>query len=100
MASYEEIYNMSQEEGFRQRVTSAVADVANDVRLEDAGTPNHAERLVWASAAMRNPNDMVYDVIYGVLIANKAYSQEQILNSTDVQIAESVAALVNLFAGV
>jgi hypothetical protein len=100
MASYEEIYNLRQEVGFSNRIQSAIADVANDVRQEDSGTPNHANRLVWAANAMRWPAEHVDGVVSGVLIANKAASVNAILSADDADLKTAVAALVDLFAGV
>lgn len=99
MASYTEIYALRQEVGFACRVESAIADVANDVRLEDPGTLNHENRIIWAAKAMQHPEAQLDGVLSGVLIANKGSSMATILNATDEAIRSNVAALVDLFAG-
>lgn len=100
MASYTEIYELRQEAGFAYRIESAIADVANDVRLEDAEVPNHDNRLIWAAKAMRYPGEELEGVLSGVLIANLGSSKAEILGASDADIKSAVAALVDLFAGV
>ena len=99
MASYKDIYELRQEVGFSHRIESAIADVASDVREEDSGVPNHANRLVWAARAMKHPEDELAGVLSGVLIANKAGLKEEILSASDSDIKSAVASLVDLFAG-
>lgn len=99
MASYSEIYELRQEVGFAHRIESAIADVANDIMLEDSGVPNHDNRLFWAASAMKFPGEQLGGVLSGVLIANQNSSKAEILGAPDAALKSAVAALVDLFAG-
>lgn len=41
----------------RKRVIAQCCASAQDVLTEDGGTANHANRLIWAQAALSNPNE-------------------------------------------
>lgn len=49
--SYTEVYVATHEEQLLQRLTVAAAEMARDVFIEDASTPNHDARLAMVSYA-------------------------------------------------
>jgi len=53
MATLLEIYNKRNDSGLRNRVQAACLLQAKEIVLEDAGTPNHAERLAWAKVIVQ-----------------------------------------------
>lgn len=55
MASFLETYDLRYDEMLRKRVAGAVTKKADAILIEAGSTPNHAARLVWAEAALRDP---------------------------------------------
>ena len=98
MATYSELYGLWNESGLKNRVTVAVIVAAETVQGEDAGTPNHASRLLWASVSLRNPAQAANAMFRLVLAANKDATIEAILGATDIAIQSAVDDAVDLFA--
>ncbi len=98
MATYSELYGLWYESGLRNRVTVAVVVAAETVQGEDAGTPNHANRLVWAQQTFLNPASIAHAMFRVVLAANKDVTVEAILSATDVSIQGAVDTAVDTFA--
>lgn len=83
MATYEELYRLSQLENpgsarlWRQAYW-AVLVAARDIRNETGGTTNHANRLQWATEAEADPSSKVREmrvrILENVSIANNPES--------------------------
>ena len=87
MAALLEIYNLRYEgTELKARVTAAVAKAANDVLNEDAQAPQHAARVVWATEALNNTQQMAERMFWGVL------QNATIQNSGNASTGRSVAS--------
>jgi len=98
MATYNELYTLTADSALRNRVRVAVIVAAQTIRGEDGGTPNHANRLLWAAAAMANPAGEAQRMFHAVLAANKDSTVEQISGASDAAIQTAVDNVVDLFA--
>lgn len=66
MATYIELYNMK--EHFERRATIAVLKIADYIlTAEGSGVANHANRVIWATAALQDPEAKARQLIYSVL---------------------------------
>ena len=95
MATLLELYNRASDDELRVRVTAACWNEAKAIFLEDVGTPLHAERLMWAVAALRERQ--AEGVIAPVRIAVAVLLQD-IAEPTDAQVQTAVSVVVNRFA--
>jgi len=99
MATYEELFEMRSDSALRNRVAVACAIAADAIRQEDAGEPNHANRLAWARAAMANPESVAQAMLWATLAANADATVATIQSATDAQIQIKVDEAVDLLAG-
>lgn len=97
MATLLELYNLRySSSNLKNRLTSAIADAAQDVLNEDAGTTNHAQRVVWAKAALADAQGMAEKMMWGLVgNATVASSGEA---SSDNDILFVVASLIDTYA--
>lgn len=99
MATYEELHGlMSGSSALRNRVVVAVVVAAEEIRGEDGGTANHANRLIWAAGAFARPTAIADELLMAVLAANKDLAVSAIESATDAAIQSAVDAVVDLFA--
>lgn len=87
---------------FIGRVTAAIIAAAHAILNEGSGTPNHANRIAFASKVIDNPN------VYGALIAKGVATDPQTAtdmgdpfnsdNITDADINNAVSAQWNDYA--
>ena len=98
MATYQEIANIANNNTLLDRMSTAVAIQADVVRLEAAGTTNHANRLIWAKASFSDPRAMALKMTWAILAQNAAATNAQILAATDAALLSAVAAAVDVFA--
>ena len=96
MASYQELFNLSQDAALVQRMTIAVAVAAEAIRAEAADAPQHAERVQWAKRAMANPDGMARQMLVLALAQFRAVSAAQIQAATDAGLQAAVDQTVNL----
>lgn len=52
-----EIYNLYKSDLYRKRVTGLMVRAANDIYNEDPATANHAQRMKWATAIMKDASE-------------------------------------------
>lgn len=52
-ATLQQIYNVAHSSLIASRVAGALYKAAASIRAEDAGTANHANRLLWANQVMK-----------------------------------------------
>lgn len=98
MATLSEVYNLRYESAsLKNRVTAAIAKAAQDVLNEDPGTTNHADRIVWADAALSNAPAMAERMMWGVLLNSAIQSNGE--SSSDSEVQTAVNSLINTFAG-
>lgn len=81
---------------FEKRVSAACFIAARDILVEDAGTANHANRIIWATAAQKNCKAMggvmVVDVLKNGTIA------ADVAGASDNDIQFVVNSLVDTYA--
>lgn len=95
MATYINLWKISEDSAFRQKTQAACAIAANNIVLEAPATANHAARLVWAKQALQNIERAGEDVIWAVLAAFAADTLPAINAKTDAEIQSAVNAIVN-----
>lgn len=98
MATYSEIYDLQNEAALRNRMAVAVVIAADTIRAEPPATANHANRLLWAKAALANPHGEAVRVLWGVLAQNKALTVAQITGASDASLQTAVNNTIDLFA--
>ena len=98
MATYKELRDLFSHDALRNKVEVACVVAAEAIRAEDAGTPNHANRLIWARRAFQNPATIRDTMLMTLLAANKDAAVEIIASATDAVIQGRVDAAVDLFA--
>jgi len=98
MASYIELQNLAANAQLQQKVAVACVVEAADIAEEDPGTTNHANRLLWAASALRDPGNIGRAMLWAVLAINKELTAQQIIDASDVAIQANVKATVDLFA--
>ena len=100
MATYTDLFQIANDgDAFQKRVAVACVVAADTIRLEDPATAQHAERLAWAAAVLREPMAEAARMVWGVVAQNKSATAGQITGATDAQIQTAVDSCVNLFLG-
>jgi len=98
MATYTQLVATANADVLRQQIKMAIAMSALTITNEAAGTTNHANRLIWAKAALANPDNEVNRVVWYVLAANASATIAQITSATDATVQTNVDAAIALFA--
>ena len=98
MATYEELFSLRNNSALKNRVTTAVVIAAETVMGEDSGTPNHANRLIWAKGVFSSPEREAERMYWAVLAANSGMPLGTILAATDAAIQANVDEHIDLFA--
>lgn len=98
MATYQELYDLSNNSALRNKIAVAVVIAAEAIRSESDQTANHANRLIWAAGALANPKTEAERMLWGALAQNSSSTVSQITNATDSALQTAVNNAVNLFA--
>lgn len=98
MATYAEIRDLFTDSSLRNKVSVACIVAAEAIRNEDAGTTNHANRLIWAKEAFSNPLTTSEEMLMALLAANKDETVATIQGASDAAIQARVNAAVDVFA--
>lgn len=98
MATYLELAGLFNHPDMVSKVSVACLLVAEDIRNEDVGTSNHANRLLWAKDTFENPLSAGRSMLKAILAQNNTLTESQILNASDANIKTAVANAVNVFA--
>jgi hypothetical protein len=98
MATYIELRNLFGNGDLLNKIEVACLVAAAAIVAEDAGTSNHANRLVWARNTYTTPRAMAEKMLMAALAANKASTVAQITGATDATLQTIVDSSVNLFA--
>lgn len=98
MASYTELFDLIQDSDLRNKVAVAVGVAADTIRVEDAGTANHANRVIWAKGAFSDPMAEAEKMLWAVVSANSGQTIANIQGASDVSIQTNVDAVVDIFA--
>jgi len=98
MATYTELRQLFASGDLKNKVEVACIVAAETIRNEEAATDNHANRLLWAKAAFRNPNAIRDQMLMALLAANKSATVSEITGVDDATLQSLVDAAVDLFA--
>lgn len=93
MATYTELYDAAKSNtDLSNRITAACQDLANTI-LQEA-SPS-APRKAWAQATRDNPEAAVAEVLWPVLIENKAATIAQINAAADAAVLTAVTTQIS-----
>ncbi len=98
MASYQELFDLRRNPKLLDKVTVAIIVSVETIFAEPGGTPNHANRLIWAREASIMPTQMGVIFMGPVLAANKTVTVAQITDAADTLIQTNVDDTVDDFA--
>ncbi len=95
MASLQELFNMRNNSGFRNRVAAAGWRYAKDILTEDPVTADHA-RAMWARALLKDQGEgtCVYEIFKGCMVI----LEDTDTSSTDEDVTAAVAQVVTKLA--
>ena len=102
MATYSELLDIaggSTGSALRSKIRVATVVAADVIRLEAPATANHANRLLWARAALTQPDTEAQRMVWAVLAQNRAFTAAQITGADDATVQTAVNAAVDLLAG-
>ena len=92
MATYSELFTLSNDASLRNKVTVALVIKAQAL-LDTAPT---AAEVTWSKEALENPKSKADDLLFYVLAANKGLSVSAIEGATDSAIQTNVDAAVGV----
>ncbi len=98
MATYLELRALFNESDLVNKLQVACLVAAEAIRIEDGGTTNHANRLIWAKACFDNPQDKAEKLLMAVLASNKDLTVVQITGASDAALQTKVDAAIDVFA--
>lgn len=98
MATYTELFDLMNDSALRNRVSVACLVAAEAVRVEAAGTANHANRLLWAKATFADARGAGERMLPAILAQNSGLTRAQILAAADSALQSAVNAAVDVFA--
>ena len=98
MATYTELYDLSNNSALKNKIAVAVVIAANMIRTESDQTANHVNRLLWAKGALENPLGEASRMLWGALAQNSGLTVAQITGATDAALQTAVNNAVDLFA--
>ncbi len=98
MATLTELFTVINDSDLQDKVAAACLIAADIIRTEDAGTANHANRLLWAKDVFSNPRGVATAVTAAVVAANNGATVAQITNANDSSINTAVQNAVDIFA--
>lgn len=98
MATYTELFDLMNDSALRNRVSVACLVAAEAVRVEAAGTANHANRLIWAKTTFADARAAGERMLPAILAQNAALTRAQILAAADAALQTAVNAAVDVFA--
>ena len=105
MATDVQIFNLatSDNSDFLKRVTVRLHKLAKDVKNEDPGTENHANRLLWAADVFTDPIAVAKQMRWDILSDANVYAAEEPSSSADegwrsAKIEEAASGLINTYA--
>lgn len=98
MATYAELKGEESNGILQNKVEVALWIAAEAIQQEDPGTPNHANRLKWAKAVLRDPAGAKDDFLRYLLAANAAATVATIQSASDATVQTHVNNAVDIFA--
>jgi len=98
MATYTELRTLINDGTLKDKVSIALLIASEAIRVEDAGTANHANRLKWAKKVLQDPDGNADDVLRSLLAQKASASVATITGASDATIQTAVNNSVNTFA--
>lgn len=98
MATLSELNGLLNDPILSEKVGGACIKAAVDVKNEDAGTANHANRLKWAKKIFSDTQGERVKVMRYVIAANAGLTLAQINALSDTDIQNHVNASIDVFA--
>jgi len=98
MATYIELRQIFGNGDLLNRIEVACIVSASIIQSEDAGTANHANRLLWAASVFSSSRPWAEKMLMALLAANRASTVQQITGASDEILQTLVNNTVNLFA--
>ena len=99
MATYLELRSLLRgETELTQKVEAAVIIAADAITSEDAVTPNHVNRLLWAKRAFGSFSGVAQEMLPALIAANKGASVTTIRGASDAAVQAAVDAAIDTFA--
>lgn len=98
MATYQELFDLANNEPLLDRVEIAIVIAAQAVVTEAGTTNNHANRLVWAASALTDPKAQRTRFLRAALAQNAALTSAQISAATDAALLSAIQSVIDLFA--
>lgn len=98
MATYQELYDLANDTALLNRVATAVVMATETIRTEAPATTNHANRLLWAKAAMLNPASYAVAMLRAALAQNAGLTKAQIQAASDASLQTAITNVVDIFA--
>lgn len=90
--SYEQLIDRLNTAAFRKQIEYSVDFLIRWIKEESEAVPNHAQRLIWANAAMTNPTAMANTMAPFVITDGNCTGDTV---PTDAQVQSAVEALVS-----
>ena len=81
---------------FLDQVCGACLTAARDINLEDPGTTNHVNRLIWADEAITNPKSKAREMLTEIL--QNATIAADVESATDADVQFVVNGLIDTYA--
>jgi len=98
MATYIELRQIFGNGDLLNKIEVACIVAASIIQNEDAGTANHANRVLWAASVFSQSRPWAEKMLMALLAANRAATAQQITEATDEMLQTLVNDTVNLFA--
>jgi hypothetical protein len=96
MATYQELHGLTHNAEIINRIMTAVAILAEEIRTELPATANHAERMAWAKRALTNVDGTARGLMWVVMAQNRAFTVAQIEGASDAALQSAVDSAVQL----
>ena len=96
MATYAELFALSQSGSLRDRVSIACMIAAEKIRVEPVATINNAARRVWARRVLEVPEMTAMTALRAVLAQNAGSSVAVITAASDAVLQTAIDAAVDL----
>jgi len=95
MATNLQIYNTAQSPQLSARILGGLYKAASTIRAEDSGTPNHANRILWANQVMREDVNGEMCKRYKILCAQNSTIAAAGEGATDNDLDYVIALFLN-----
>jgi hypothetical protein len=96
MATYAELYELTNDRALLDKVMIAVAIACETIRAEDPATTDHDKRVAWAKRAITNVDGVSRNMMWVLLAQNQAFTVAQISGASDATIQAAVDSIVGL----